>query len=277
MTLANLGVCSWCIDRGDVIRAIRFVGTELDLRITQLGFFTARAVDTASSEAIRRMSGEVGVRIIGSFVGFEGEDYASIEQIGATGGYRPDNTYRDRLRITRQVAALTAACGGRSVAVHAATIPDDPASVLFGTLVDRVREVAQAVASEGVALLLETGRERIETLRRFLDALGRDDVGVNFDPGNLLVYGTDAPVEAVSTLGDRIRIVHLKDAVRSARPGIEYGHRAALGDGDARIADVVGRLKALGYTGPLLLEVRPGAGNPRDFAASIEYVRSLLC
>ncbi len=273
--MLDIGVCGWCINRHDVLRGIQTAGKQLDLRVVQIGFFTKSSLQTASAEAILQAVRAANVTIAGSFVAFEGEDYSSIERIAATGGYSPDDTYDARLRITREAAALTTALGCNTLAVHAGTIPTDPTSPIYTRLLKRTGEVADAVREHDVRLLLETGREPVDTLIGFMDAAGRENLGVNFDPGNLVIYGTDEPARAVSRLKGRIECVHLKDAIRSPQPGIEYGKTAPLGSGDAGIARVVSKLRSVDYTGPLLLEVRPSSGDLTGIRSAIDYLRSM--
>ena len=69
---------------------------------------------------------------------------------------------------------------------------------------------------------LETGQESAVTLLEALADLGRPEVGVNFDPANMILYGAGDPIDAIETLGRHIAHVHVKDATLSTRPGEEY-------------------------------------------------------
>ncbi len=271
-----IGVCGWCIDRADAVRGIEVCGKELGLGAVQIGFFTEAALRSAEADVIAATLRTSGVTLVGSFIAFEGEDYASIERITATGGFMPGDHFGDRLALTEAAAALTAALGAPLLAIHAGTVPTDTSSPVYGALVDRVGQAADAVASYGVRLLLETGREPVEILIGFIDAVGRANVGVNFDPGNLVIYGVDDPIRAVSKLRGRIDIVHLKDARQSLRPGASYGKAASLGMGDAQIARVVSRLRTVGYRGPLLLEMRSRDSGFGDLRDAVSFVQSLL-
>ena len=71
-------------------------------------------------------------------------------------------------------------------------------------------------------------------------------------------------------------LVHVKDAVRSSRPGVDYGRPAPLGAGDVQIARVVSKLRATGYGGPLLIECDTRETGPDAIRNAAEYLRSLL-
>ena len=271
----EVGVCGWVIDRHDVLRGIEAAGGELELGVIQIGFFTEQAVYGADADAIVRAAVSAGVTLTSSFVAFEGEDYSTIATIAKTGGYTPDAAYPTRLALTERVADLTASMGCKAVAVHVGTIPSDPSSPTYSKLAARVREVADLLANRSLRLHIETGRESAEILYGFLTTVHRENVAVNFDCGNFIVYGTDDPVAAVSLFQGRIENVHLKDALRSVHPGLEYGQPAMIGSGDARIARVVNQLALTGYRGPLLIECRTGDGGLDDIRSAVDYVRSI--
>jgi sugar phosphate isomerase/epimerase len=67
------------------------------------------------------------------------------------------------------------------------------------------------VAANGQKLHLETGQETAEHLLEFLIDVNRSNVGINFDPANMILYGTGDPIEALGILGSRVLSVHAKD------------------------------------------------------------------
>lgn len=254
------------------------IGGALDVRLVQLGFFSERAVRAAFGgvEALRRTTSAAGLTIASTFAAFEHEDYASIARIAETGGYMPDEHFATRLELTAMVADIGTSLGCDRLAVHLGTVPTDPSSVGYAKLLTRVREVADRIAARGVRLLVETGRESAAVLGSFLSAVDRPNVGVNFDPGNFVIYGTDEPARAVTLLKGRIESVHAKDGNRSARPGEQFGTPAPLGTGEAQIARVVSKLRTIGYSGPLLIEQGRGMGGVEAVRGAAEYLRSLL-
>jgi len=271
-----IGVCGWCLDRHHMHRSIEVAGRDLGLRFVQIGFFTEQAVRSADAAAIIEAARTADVTLVGAFVAFESEDYASIASIAETGGFTPDNSYPSRLAITRAVADFAAALKVPSLCVHAGTVPTDVTSGPYAKLLDRVREVADYAAERGVRLLLETGREPADALLRFVGAADRTNIGINFDPGNFIIYGTDDPVAAVTRLKGRIELVHLKDAKRSTRPGADYGRPASLGAGDVQIARVISKLRATGYRGPLLIECDARETGLDAIRNAADYLRTML-
>ena len=60
---------------------------------------------------------------------------------------------------------------------------------------------APAAAEKGVTIAFETGQETADLLRLTLDELKCDNLKVNFDPANMLLYDKGDPIRAVEILG----------------------------------------------------------------------------
>jgi hexulose-6-phosphate isomerase len=89
-------------------------------------------------------------------------------------------------------------------------------------------------------------------MRRFVDEIGSDLVGVYFDVGNVMLYGF--PDHWIRILGSRIRRVHLKD-FRCAVGTID-GFTGLL-QGDTDWPAVTSALVDIGYRSYLTAEVLP--------------------
>ncbi len=59
---------------------------------------------------------------------------------------------------------------------------------------------------------METGQETAEALLAFLADVDRENLFVNFDPANMILYGSGEPIEALRKVGRYVRSVHCKDA-----------------------------------------------------------------
>jgi len=271
-----IGICSWSIDRHDAASAIRTARDELDLAFVQVGFFTKEDADRADAEQISALARDAGVTIAGTFAAFSKEDYSSSATLAATGGLMPDDRHDERVAMIRRVADIAAGVGAGSVAIHVGTVPVEDNVGDWNKLRDRTRDVAEMLERQGVALLLETGRESAATLAGFVDGAGRGNVAVNFDPANFVVLGTGEPARAVTTLRGSIRSVHVKDAYCSANPGVEFGSPAAIGSGDAQIPRVISKLRAVGYAGPLLIELGGRDASLNASRDAADYLRSML-
>ncbi len=146
----------------------------------------------------------------------------------------------------------------------------------FAEAADVVGEVADYCAGLGLTMNLETGQETAGTLLHMLESLNRDNLGVNFDPANMIMYGSGEPLEALRKVGAHIKSCHCKDAVWSDTPGKEWGKEVPLGQGDVNIEQFVATLHELGYAGPLTIE-REISGDQQlvDIKAAIELLNQV--
>jgi len=102
--------------------------------------------------------------------------------------------------------------------MHAGFV-DESNPVYAEKVSSRIRTLADIAKANGLILLLETGQESARELRHFLEKLNHKSVAVNFDPANMILYDKGDPIEAVRVLSPWIRHLHVKDALRTTKPG----------------------------------------------------------
>lgn len=272
-TTMQIGVCSWSLAIPDLAQTLSTIKDTLGLGAVHLGLFDDGYKEPNKVIEIVQAS---GLRVSATAVAFAGEDYTTIADIARTGGYMPDDDFEQRLAKTAAVAAITAKLGTDLLSVHIGFVPEDSKHPRHALMVERVRRVADAVGEHGIRLIMETGQEPPEHLIVFMDAVGRPNLGVNFDPANMVMYGVGDPVEAVTLLKDRIVHAHMKDATWSAKPKQAWGEEVVLGTGDAEIPRIVSKLRAFGCTDTLAIEREGGNQRIADIKQGIELLKSLL-
>jgi sugar phosphate isomerase/epimerase len=203
-----------------------------------------------------------------------GEDYTTLESIKRTGGVVPDETWPATWKSIQADAELAQRMGLTLVTFHAGFLPHEESDPSFAKLLARLRQIADHVAARKITLGLETGQEEAGTLAAFLKKLDRPNVGVNFDPANMILYDKGDPVAALRTLGPWIRQCHLKDAVRTKTPGT-WGEEVRLGTGQVDWKGFFRALDASGFTGTLSIEREAGSQRVADIRAAREYVEKL--
>jgi inosose dehydratase len=159
-----------------------------------------------------------------------------------------------------EVLVLAAATGRTGYSASDA-MDDAGWSALFAAL----DEVAAIAARHRLTLAVHphfgTVIERAADVDRFLAGCAH---GLCLDTGHLVLGGAD-PVLIAERAGPRVRHVHLKDVyaglaaqVRDGRvayaAAVRRGLYRALGDGSARIGEVLDLLQSGGYTGWYVLE-----------------------
>jgi len=198
--------------------------------------------------------GELGIRITAVFGGFEGESYADIPTVTQTVGLVPPETRAARTQEMKEIADFARLLGVDAVGLHLGFVPEDAADPLYDEVLVVTREICDHCKSNGQRFHLETGQESADALLRFIGDVDRDNLFVNFDPANMILYGSGEPIEALKKVGSHVRSVHCKDATWAARPGEEWGAEVPLGEGDVGMENFLRTLAELGYDGPLTIE-----------------------
>ena len=101
--------------------------------------------------------------------------------------------------------------GITDVVTHMGFIPENPNDPNFNTFCVAVRTVAEHLQNNGQYLLFETGQETPVTMLRCFEKVGTDNLGVNLDTANLILYGRANPVDALDVFGKYVRNIHAKD------------------------------------------------------------------
>ena len=131
---------------------------------------------------------------------------------------------------------------------------DDPAADGYSDIVDVTRKLCDHCDNNHQFLHLETGQETAAGLLEFINQVDRANLKINFDPANMILYGTGEPIEALRQVGAHVRSVHCKDANWSDQPGETWGEEVALGSGQVGMEAYLKTLQEIGYTGPLTIE-----------------------
>jgi len=206
-----------------------------------------------AEEILARLA-EFGITVTAVFGGFEGESYADIPTVVKTVGLVPAETRLGRLTEMKEISDFSKLLGCNVIALHLGFVPHETDSVLYQEVVAVTNDLCQHAAANGQALHLETGQETAEALNQFIDDVGQDNLFVNFDPANMILYGTGKPIDALRALGPRVKSCHFKDATWSDKPGETWGAEVPLGEGDVDIQKFMDTLKEIGYQGPLTIE-----------------------
>lgn len=188
------------------------------------------------------------------FGGFDGESYADIPTVVRTIGLVPESTRASRLNEMMEISDFSRVLNCDAIALHLGAVPHEPSADGYADIVGVTRQLCDHAAGNGQYLHLETGQESADGLLTFIHEVKRDNLKVNFDPANMILYGAGDPIEALRKVAPHIRSVHCKDGTWSDKPGETWGAEVPLGRGDVNIAVYLQTLKEIGYEGPLTIE-----------------------
>lgn len=143
--------------------------------------------------------------------------------------------------------------GVKHIATHVGFIPENPDSNDFWGTVAALRYICKYYKEKGQYFLFETGQETPVTMLRAIQAIELDNVGINFDTANLILYGKANTLDALDVYGKYIMNTHIKDGFYPT-DGMKLGEEVRAGDGKANLPAVIKRFGELGYTGPFTIE-----------------------
>ncbi len=261
----RLAVCSWSLqpaDPRDLLAKLRATG----LARLQLALDPLRERSDLWAETALLCRAQ-GVDIVSGMFGCVGEDYSTLDSIRRSGGIAPDATWAENLEHIRLAARLAADLGLKLVTFHAGFLPHEESDPGFAKMLERLRAVADLCRERGLALGLETGQETATVLLGLLKRLDRPNVGVNFDPANMLLYDKGDPIEALRLLGPWVRQVHIKDAIRTRVPGA-WGQEVPAGTGEVSWRAFFATLQAIAFQGDCVIEREAGDQRVKDIRAA---------
>jgi len=264
----SLGVCSWSLQPsspGELIEKINAIGIKkVQLALDPL-------VADANWAGTGAMLKEAGIEIASGMFGCIGEDYSSLDAIKVTGGIVPDETWEGNWANITAVADVAVSLGVTLVSFHAGFLPESQDDPNYAKLTERIRQIAKLFAEKGLKLALETGQEEATTLKAFLDILGEQNVGVNFDPANMILYAKGDPVAAVKTLMPYLMQVHVKDALPTATPGT-WGSEEVVGTGAVDWVAFLAALNEGGFGGAMCIEREAGNDRVGEIIAGRKFI-----
>ena len=226
-----------------------------------------------TSDAFFALFRKYDIQVPTMFLSYPNQDWANPRE-GI--GLAPEKTRAERMLLSCRQMNWAKRYGIEYITCHVGFFPETRDEA-YDRLIGDLKQLAKFAAGNGQTFLFETGTESVADLKRILDDIGEPNLGINFDPANLLIYGTDTPANLVEQLGGRIRVVHCKDA-NPALPGEPRGKETVLGQGATRFAELLRKLLSGGFAGPLVIEreLPLGPEQEKDIAEAAVFIRSIM-
>lgn len=267
----ELGCIFWAQNTKSPLEQIQALKA-LGLNCAQLGCAGDYSIDGKAAEWKAACEAE-SFTLLAVVAAYDGEDYADIPTVERTVGFIPPAT-----REAREARTLALSDFGRDIGIpvfacHVGFVPHDKTNENYIAVQAMVRRICDHCAKNGQRFHLETGQEPADVLLDFLTDTGKDNLAINFDPANMILYGTSDPVEAMEILKGHIRSVHVKDGDWPTAAG-QLGTEKPLGQGSVGMPRYIAKLKEIGYTGPLVIE-REGT-TPEIWTENIKGAIALL-
>lgn len=195
---------------------------------------------------VKKMLEENEITVSAFWCGWDGPRVWNFYDGQLTLGLVPVEYRQMRIENLCNGADFAHKLGITDVVTHMGFIPENPYDPNFSSFCVAVRTVAKHLQANGQWLLFETGQETPVTLLRCFEQVGCDNLGINLDTANLILYGKANPVDALEVFGKYVRNIHAKDGCYPTN-GHELGLEKKIGEGKVDFKGFFAKLHELGY------------------------------
>lgn len=236
-------------DADTTIAKVRSLGIDY----CQLGCWNHSILTPETAEAVKAACEKYNVKISTVWVGWSGPKAWNFTEGPITLGIVPPDYRYERCKELMHGSDFAKLIGVDQIATHMGFLPENPTDPQYAPVVAAIKMVANHCKANGQRLLFETGQETPVTILRVIEDTGCDNLGVNLDPANLIMYGKANPVDALTVFGRYVYDVHGKDG-KYPTDGKNLGHETPIGDGAVNFPLFIAKLKEIGYDGCITIE-----------------------
>ncbi|MBQ7901989.1 MAG: sugar phosphate isomerase/epimerase [Clostridia bacterium] len=263
------------IGKDDIEQAISKVH-DMGFESCQLCCWDHTLCTDENAEIVNEATKKYGVEISTFWCGWSGPQQWNFYDGPLTLGLVPEDYRNQRMQELLLGSDFAQKIGVTNVATHVGFIPETPNTREYHSLICSLRYIATSLKSKGQYFLFETGQETPVTLRRAIEDIGTDNLGINLDPANLILYGKANPIDALEVFGSYVRDIHGKDGCYPTN-GRELGLETPIGEGKVNFPAFVAKLKEIGYDGPITIEREiSGEQQIKDIKAAKVYLEKLI-
>lgn len=160
---------------------------------------------------------------------------------------------KERIEYIKSSVEFASWVGIKQVIIHAGYFTNNPFAPEFTLMASLMKHLCSYAKKFNIDILLETGQESPIALKRLIVLSGADNLFVNFDTANTIMYGYGNPVDAIYTFGEYIRNMHAKDGL-PPKDIYKCGVETPIGEGYVDFERVLKDLKATGYDDYIIIE-----------------------
>ena len=249
---------------------------KFDLSTCQIACWDEKYLNPNYAKLLKNIANENGVEITTIWVGWPGPGEWNFIHGPLTLGLVPTAYREKRLEVLKKGSDFARDTGVNSITTHVGFIPENPNDPAYPELIVALINLVRYCKANNQYFCFETGQETPVTLLRTIQDISEDNVGINLDPANLIMYGKASPVDSLDVFGKYVKGVHAKDGVYPTT-GRELGKEMPLGSGKVNFPVFIQKLKDLGYRGALTIEREiSGPQQIEDIKKAIKFLQVLI-
>jgi len=250
--------------------------SELGCECCQLNIWDTTLYTDENAKEITAAAAQYDIEISTLWTGWSGPKEWNFTGGPMTLGLVPEAYRMKRAEEILQGADFAVKIGAPRIATHVGFLPENINDPQYCGIVAILRHIAKACREKGICFLFETGQETPVTLLRVIEEIALDNVGINMDTANLILYGKANSADAISVFGKYVMDTHIKDGFYPTN-GKSLGREVKVGEGMANLPEVIRRLKAVDYRGNYIIEREiSGEQQTRDIIDTLAYLKNIL-
>lgn len=210
-------------------------------------------------------------------VGVPGSGTWDFKKGPSTIGLVPIDGRQAKIDMYHRMIDFCQAAGVPAMHSHFGFIPEDMSSDRYKDFIFVMKPLAAYAKERGIDIYFETGQETPITLVRAIKDIDSDNLYINCDVGNLLLYGKANPTDAIRLFGPLVKDIHAKDGKLPTRENpYVLGAEKPIPEGDVDFPAIIKLLKAEGYTGAITIECELSGSTEEYLTKTRKYLQDLI-
>ena len=271
----DIGVLIFYKKEVDLVEKFK-LAKSMGINSCQLSIWDESMYSLEYAEIINDAVAQTEFKITAIWAGWDGPREWNFTYGPSTIGLVPP-TYRDaRLNMLKKASDLALNIGVDKIITHVGFIPENPDHPDFAGTVGALRNICRYLKARNQYFLFETGQETPVTMLRTIQAIETDNVGINLDTANLILYGKANTLDSLDVFGKYVMETHIKDGVYPV-DGMKLGKEVPAGQGKANLPAVIKRLNELGFSGTFTIEREiSGEQQQKDIAMARDLLKQWM-
>lgn len=257
---------------GRIGRAAKLGFSSGQISVWNLSLYSEEGV-----QLVKKACKDFNFTITAVWCGWSGPIEWGYPNMYTTLGLVPAAWRSQRVKELLDGAAFARELGVKDIITHLGYMPDNPMNEDRIGVVQSVRHICKEIGKYGQRFLFETGEELPLTLVQLMHETGMENVGVNFDPANLLINARANPADALDLFASYVGGVHGKDGVypQGVNP---KGKEVMIGSGRANFPVLIEKLVEAGYDGDITIEreIKDSEERDREILEEKEYLENII-
>lgn len=226
---------------------------------------------------VKRAMLELDFEVTAVWCGWSGPVDFSYPNMYLTLGLVPSAYRGQRIKDILCGAEFARKLGVRDIVTHIGYLPDNPFDQdRVGTMV-AIRYICKKIAPYGQRFLFETGEVLPNSLVQFIKEIGYDNIGINYDPANMMINGRANSYDALCMFAPYLCGFHGKDGLYP-QDGNPKGKEVMVGKGGANFPKLIEQLFEIGYDGYITIEreIPDSPERDKEIIETKKYLEDLI-